>query len=337
MKLPHQDWIPRFPGFLVFVIAVGLAGHLNGTLIRPAAADEVGKLTPDRRIAAGSRANVGHADSPAAPDKGVPNVPELLYLTWQRGKNADGKPVPHKLWDLKGTIVPEEKAKKVLDTVGSFHAHWWKPKDELRPLVLVFRVDPKIERGGIMVSVIDDRYRSYVGGTGAFAVKDGLTVSTAVPQKGELQGWPKQIALDVKYPIENVQSFKTVENIPDAPIPVAEGVEWLVEDGRGLNDRRPAAVLRLQDGKGDWKLHNYTAHCYLRGKPKPLSIAYKTIIDTNDGVSYQIDVSSSFAGPQDVEKVEFRRQRHAVARVEKIPLRLDLMPADPESEPSDEE
>ena len=335
MELPRHDRIPSRAASLAVVIMAGLGVLLGGVRVGPAFSDDLPKGTNDRRAAVGQDNSAVEADSRAASEKEAPIAPELLYLAWQGARNADGKAVPHKLWDIKGNVLPEEKAKEVLARVGSFHVHWWKPADELRPLVLVFRVDPKTRRSGIMVAVIDDRHRSYEGGTGIYAVKDGLTVSSAVPRKSELGTWPERISLDVNYPLEDYRLLKTVETIPNEPIPVSEGVEWLVEDGRGLKDRRPAAVLRFEEGKGDWRLHKYEALCYLRGRPAPLSREYVTIID-KDGVSCQIDVSPSFTGAHDVEKVEFRRQRHAVTRIEKIPLRLDLLPADQASEPSDE-
>src|SRR6185369_16109007 len=108
------------------------------------------------------------------------------------------------------------------------------------------------------------------------AVKDGLTISAAVPRKSELKAWPDRVTLEVQYPIEDWQTLKTITEIPDAPIAIATGMEWKVEDGRGLNDRKPAAVLRCKYGKGDWQLHNYLVECYLKGQDEPQREAYAT-------------------------------------------------------------
>src|SRR5262245_32037569 len=41
-------------------------------------------------------------------------IPELVYLTWQRSKNADGKRALNQLWNGKGDVVPFDEAKRAI-------------------------------------------------------------------------------------------------------------------------------------------------------------------------------------------------------------------------------
>src|SRR6516165_9652434 len=264
------------------IAGVRCALVLLGILIFPCGVLMQRAVCDDKQIGSGEKSTAASDDDkprnsvPAPPlDKVAAQVPELVYLTWQKSKTGDGKRALNTLWNMKDEVVPLEEAKKAVLGTNSFNVHWWHPEEELRPLVLVFRVDPNFE-SNVFTTVIDDRRRRHIMGTYAAGKIPGWSVSAAAPLKGELAEWPKQISLEIRYPIEKDQLLKTIDKIPDTPVQIADGIEWSIENNRGLRDQKPAAVLRCELGRGDWQLHKYHVECYLRGKYEPLGGAYAT-------------------------------------------------------------
>lgn len=319
-------------GWCSFVL-VGTLAFPGGVLLRSAVCDDRQDRSGEKSTTASGDEKPGNLVPVPAPEKIAAKTPELVYMTWQKSKNADGKRALNTLWDVKGEIVPDEEAKKAVIATNSFNVHWWHPEEELRPLVLIFRVDPTFA-SYVNIVTIDDRGRRHAVGTFSAGKIRGWSVSAVAPSKRGLAEWPKEISLEIKYPIEKARLLKTIDEFPDATVAIAEGVEWSVEDNRGLRDQKPAAVLRCQRGRGDWELHKYDVKCYVRGKKEPLAEAYATRFDDAKAAKeYELRVSTSIENRHDIEKIEVWRQRNDITRIDEIPVRLDLQPRD---EPSDQ-
>ena len=329
---PNRPRQPRCPRSCI------LAAVAASLIVLPGAPFIDRALTDDRLSSPPPSADV--ASEPHEVDERPPiqdtdrRKPELLYLTWQSGKDADNKPVPHVLWDRDGQLLSDEDAAQVLKRVGSFHVHWWRPEEELRPLVLVFQVDPGVERAPVIPTVLGLDDQRHVGGSARFRPTEGLNVSAASARKRDLAEWPQRVSLEIRYPVENVQTIRTVTEFSDAPIQVAEGVEWTLdrsrartrEAGRLVRAEGLAPVLRFERDRGDWELHSYSVRCYIRGQKAPLDEAYVTIVDGDRSGQYFIRVFETVASRDEIEKVEFTRQRYATDRIGPVPLRLDLLP-----------
>ena len=272
--------------------------------------------------------------TPASPDQTVPfESPQLLYLTWQNdGIHSTGKPIPHILWDLDGKILDDQLNNKVLKKVGSFSVHWRK-EDELHPLGLVFQVDQRITHCPVMPTVIMTDGKKSSGGTARSKPTNGMNVSAAVPRTDALKEWPKDISLEIKYPVDNITTIKTLTEVPDDPVTIAPGVQWYLDPTRAL--AREAGGLRRAEGKTAAVLQtsrdvadplvSYNVQVFLRGKTTAISSAYGTIIEPG-GKLHDIDVSEAFDDKNAIERVEITRQHYAIKRINKVPVRIDLLP-----------
>jgi hypothetical protein len=153
-----------------------------------------------------------------------------------------------------------------------------------------------------------------------------LADNTLHPQKSSLPKWPETISLEIKYPLENPQLSREILEIPEEPIQIAEGVEWLFESRAdrlreiGFGVDHPCAFVRYQKGRGDWELYPYHVRTYLRQEPKYVERSSRVSTDEQ-----QVDRLTSVKARRDVEKIEVWRQRFANTRIEKVPLRLDLL------------
>lgn len=313
-------------------VLLGISLVCASALTRQAVGDDRPKDSNEKRATAPADEKPQNA-VPAPPgEKDAATVPELVYMTWQKSKEANGRRALNPLWNVKGDVVPFDEAKQAVLATDSFNVHWWKPEEALRPLVFVFRVEPKFS-SHVVTTAIDDRGRRHASGTFMAGKGRGWSVSAASPSKNQLAEWPKQISLEMKYAIEGPQLLRTIDKIPEGAVPIADGLEWSVEDNRGLGDQKPAAVLRCQYGQGDWQLHTYDIRTYLRGKKEPLEEMYATRVDDEKaGKAFELRVSASIDNRRDVERIEIWRRRNEVRRIDGIPVRLDLQPKDEAAE-----
>lgn len=259
--------------------------------------------------------------------------PTLLFLAWQKGGwKATGQSVPHTVWNLKGNVLEQSKANALLKGVQSFDVAW-RNKSQLQPLSLVFQVDRQLTHSPIKPILITADGKRCSGMTARVAPRNGLIVSAAVPLKSELAAWPKKIALEVAYPVENVTLVKTFREIPEQPILIASGVRWYLDDSRAREDDarnrklvraldKTAWVLELQTDRPD-QLTEYGVRIFKRGSGKPVDSLYSTIVE-REGERFVIRVSEAFA-PEEVDRVDIARQRFKVKRFDDVPLRIDLL------------
>ena len=88
--------------------------------------------------------------------------------------------------------------------------------------------------------------------------------------------------------------------------------------------RRP--VLQIANKRSD-SLVTYGVRVYLRNREKPLRETYVTIIEP-DGELHTIRVSEAFGHKADIERIETTRVRHAISRIDNVPVRVDLLPGE---------
>jgi hypothetical protein len=73
-------------------------------------------------------------------------------------------------------------------------------------------------------------------------------------------------------------------------------------------------------------LTTFSASIWMKGEKQPLSEEYVTTIEPEQGIQATIRVSRPIDDPQNIEKVEFFRQRFRMERINGVETRLDLLP-----------
>ena len=258
--------------------------------------------------------------------------PELLYLAWQKGgTTSTGKATPHKLWDRNGNVLSEKQSAEVLEKVKTFVVHW-RRDNELSPLVLVFKVDQRLTSSPILATVLSGDGTRLSEGSARSTPTNGMNVSAVAPNKERLASWPKQISLELKFPIEDPQVLSELTEVPDDPVEVADGVTWYLDPDRALQREggrliqamnKTAAVLQSKQ-LPDSALSSYGARVFLKDGTE-LQGCYTTGIKSS-GEQYRIDVSDPIQSKGDIIRVRFVRQRFRLEVVKNIPLRLEDLP-----------
>jgi hypothetical protein len=256
-------------------------------------------------------------------------------LAWQEdGIESTGKAIEHILWDSDGEILDLREAKKLLQKVKSFDVHW-RQEGGLHPLVLVFGVDGGLKMPApVVATLIAPDGTRHATGTAKVQPSSGMIVSAVAPEKRALEQWPSDVSLEVSYPLENLTTIRTVTQIPNEPIELDPGVTWYIDGSRAFEwneatgervhaESKVAAVL--QKRRKPEVLASYGARVYLRGHEEPLDEVYSTIIEPN-GVLHEIRVSEAFGGKEEIERIEFVRQRRARHVYQDVPLHPELLP-----------
>lgn len=319
---PRWTWLVAII-FSLLLLPVGSAVH-SGQETTPAQAETNSPSTASEAVPLG------------LPDPENPvTAPQLLYLAWQKdGVRSTGMSIPSTVWKPDGTILSQEKSDEILKRVKSFDVHW-RQEDDLNPLSMVFQVDGRLVDSPVMPTVITADGVSHSGGATVNSPRNGMIVSAAAPYQSSLANWPEEISVEINYPVENRMNVKTLKKIPDEPVEIAKGVSWYLDSKRAMETDpgtgkmqiaydKTAAVLQVNRETAD-KLTQYECRVYLRGQKTPLQGQYSTIIEP-DGQLNDIRVSKSFAQKQDIEKVEFVRQRFKTALIKNIPVKLTLLP-----------
>ncbi len=146
---------------------------------------------------------------------------------------------------------------------------------------------------------------------------------------------PSKIDLEIRYPVEKSMLIKVVNDIPDGPVQLADGVTWYLDPawardfdpitGRmGNAPKKTAGVLQSRRDESS-KLIEYDARIYLHGEKNSVRGAYSTIIEPN-GIMHEIAVSDSIGSAKEIDRVEFYRRTYRTARIDEVPVRFDLLP-----------
>jgi hypothetical protein len=168
--------------------------------------------------------------------------------------------------------------------------------------------------------------------TARWAPRKGLSISAATPKIKSLPEWPRKIRLEVKYPIDEPTVILTVEEFGKTPIEVDKGVRWTFDPTKALVfengasrrvEGKTAGVLSTHRKKANL-LSEYSYRIHLRDG-KIVNDAYTTV-QTVDRIAYVIDVSDPIDDLQQIEKIEFVRQRHEVLKMDNVIIRNDFLP-----------
>lgn len=259
-------------------------------------------------------------------------APQLICMAWQGSLAGDDAiPVRRLLWDVEGRMLGKEAVAKVLGRVGRMRAASNR-QGELQPLLLIFEVDPRLSKAAIQPTVITADGERHPWMTARWAPRKGLSISAATPKIKSLPEWPRKIRLEVKYPIEDPTVIRTVKEFGDMPIEVDKGVRWTFDPTKALVfemglsrrvDGKTAGVLAV-DRKKAAPHAAYSYRIHLRDG-KTVNDAYTTA-QTIDRITYIIDVSDPIDDLDQIEKVEFIRQRHEVLKIDDVIVRNDFLP-----------
>ena len=296
----------------------------------------------------------------AAPEPERPG--QVLFLGWPEPRDefqgAVGAHVtltaPTQFWNLKGELVSEKEVRRARLVAGTNMMMAWNTEESLRPLVIVLRANPEVEGWKADTAVIDARGERHTSGSTSnattvsaqislspwlvqrssklpdsisfFRLNSSITSNEADVRKKSLAEWPETISIEVWYPLENPQFVRRIVEIPEEPIPIAEGVDWIFESRKdrleklGVWGKSPACLVRFLKDQGDWETHPYRIRTYLRGQPNYVEWNSRMTDTTR-----RIDHIDGVKARSDVEKIEVWRQRVATERIDNVRLRLDLL------------
>lgn len=274
-------------------------------------------------------------DEPGNENQPMVQPPELLYLAWQSKDEGDANSNQPHLWRPDGTLVDDEVAADARKLISKF-AHR-RQEGELCPLLLVFKADRSMQdySVGPRVEMPNLGQRSS-GGTWWYVTDGGLAVSSATFRADEAKRWPQTAALEIRYPIENVQVIKTITEIPDEPVKIAEGITWFLNPDYAMKfdpearrmDRvfgRTAAILQMPtyvhplDSPVD-----YAMQIRVAGEEDFVDEEGSTIREI-DGIRYTVQFSNALDNDK-IQRVQILRRRYAHARIANVQLRVDLLP-----------
>ena len=268
------------------------------------------------------------ADAPDAGGLNPPTkTPELVCMAWQ-AKGATSRD-QRALWNRQGDTLSPQEARLFLKQVESVTRPG--EDDQLPSLYLVFRVDERIRSGPVMPAVIFDEKAEYGGAHARDWPQSSLIASSVQPNRSlTLQEWPKQISLEINYPIDNETIIKTITTIPDQPVEIVPGVRWYLDPERARdrdNNRRvegkTAAVLEIPGHSVEhaW----YRARVFLREKEEPVAGGYITFRGSPPNY-VELRVAGPIESKDQIERVEITCQHFRKSRIDDVPLRLDLLP-----------
>jgi beta-lactamase regulating signal transducer with metallopeptidase domain len=259
--------------------------------------------------------------------------PKLLYLAWQSEDLRQTNPDKAILWDRSGKELGRDEAREFLSRAGNIG--FTQTPYPLTPLVLFFEVDPTINASVSTTVITSDGTRLPLSASSRITPTNGINTASLGPMNAELEVWPSPVSLRLTYAIENWRIIKTVREFESLPIDVAEGVRWYLDPTRA-NDRDPqtgrsyhavgktAGILELSEAVQNG-LVDYAVRVYLKGQEKPVNELGVTTLSRKDG-NATIRISEAFDSADQIERVEFIRQRRAVEIVEDVPLRTELLP-----------
>lgn len=266
------------------------------------------------------------------PDKNAGRPPKLRYLAWlPETRSESWENVT--FWDPSGKDLPETEAKAFLARVGPLGVSRLEGRG-LTPLMLFFEVDMSIDapvmptmktKEGVIISTGSSRIQPV----------DGFNMSVVAGQRKELLASHDVVSFEFDYATENWHVIKTVREVGDQPIEIAEGVGWYLDSERARINNPETGRLEWAKGKTTAVLEiseavrrsltNYGVRLYLKGQSTPMREAYVTVVTRDDGNS-TIRVSEPFESADQIERVEFISQKHAIETIDNVPLRLDLLP-----------
>ncbi len=265
----------------------------------------------------------------------VGRPPKLLYLAWQQGDPESKKWDDLTLWNLQGKTLDQVEAKAFLQRVGEPLNHQITEKS-LHPLLLFFQVDESIPSPVTPMAITPKGKLITVASARSKPTED-INVAVLTTPSWQVAAWPKSVSLKLNYATENFRVLKTVDVVNDQPIEIADGVRWYLVPTKAREYDPQTGRLREVPGKTAGALEirediyhgltNYTSRIFAKKRASQPNFAHSTI-NTMNGKDYIVEVSDAFDNADQIERVIFLSQRHAIVEIVNVPLRLDLLPND---------
>ncbi|MDZ4820200.1 MAG: M56 family metallopeptidase [Planctomycetota bacterium] len=291
--------------------------------------------------------------------------PELLYLGWQRQEEPHGQVgFPSRVWDRQGGAVTEEEFNNSGLKSADITMIGRRP-DQLIPLRLFFRNQTPPNVKSFVATVIAADGTPHPGGNWASNIKENgrdtpLAVSYVCPNRKTLSAWPEKINLEVRYQIEDWTAVRELTEIPKDPVEVADGITWYLDAEmakkyaqsgahEGVFPQKPlvengvSSVLKMTasaaaggkpsapatDGQPNAMPHfdktEYRARVFRKdGSEVKVNLAMG--IDDAQRVPWTYRISEPIAGPEEIDRVVFERQRSRKSIIKDIPLRVQDLP-----------
>ena len=258
--------------------------------------------------------------------------PTLLALTWQADDRASQSQTP--LWNSVGErLTPDER--NAIDSELDYRSQLVRlQKDQSRPLVVIFElhdglpVDTTGVRTIALLAQGDEARHGSWGDrfSGSKTPSRIFAVATAASTRPAFE-WPKQVDLKLKFPVEEPVLLKTITEIPKERFEFGRGASWAVEPNVSYNNRKdgwskPGGVLMTSRSTTDLLVHSVVIY----GKDgQPVSNLLSTIREV-DGEKFTTRVSKPFPPPEELDRVEFYRQRFRRSIIRNVAVRTDLLP-----------
>ena len=275
-------------------------------------------------------------DTPAAKHRNP--KPELLYLGWQNEEEDVGWQKLNETadtisWDIHGKLLSPSEVKTVRKKVGPLYLTRSR-EGSLPTLLLIFQVDETISQTVMPTVLGPGNLRRNSDSSKGLMYRNGMNLATVSPIESGLEKWPSKVDFEIHYAVEKGKVIKTITEVPDKPVDIADGVTWYLDPSR-VNRRhvnkgqqhplkKTAGVLQTRVD-GDWKLTDYTASMYLKGRKRPVENALSTLTGDPNGPLYEKSVSDAFESKDDIKRIDFFRRRYEIAYLRQVPVRTDLL------------
>jgi hypothetical protein len=274
------------------------------------------------------------AEDPKLPAQAEYRRPELVAMTWQSWTKTtvpERKPV---VWRPDGSLLDADEVDWLCNDLQSSATLFRPQNGQVRPLVLVFRIDeraklPQSLQGGVKIREQFPRM-----GFAMPSTKHFLAQMILVPTRGQLGAWPPEIDVEIKVPVGEPEVVKSFDQLPKGELKIADGVRWSIDPTQGartVNGKRtagaPAAVFEIDEKFAD-PLSTYSCVVRLKNGQQLRSQSMMTM-DDGSGLLTTTNVSAPLDPSNPIVSGEFIRIRHRLERYEKLPTRLDLKPEDP--------
>ncbi len=101
-------------------------------------------------------ATILRGDEPKPEIKSEYRRPELLAIAWQQSNREEPDDPNTPVWHPDGRLIEKNDVEWLRDDVRRFSCHWWETTTELRPLVLVFRIDGRAKSAQTLWGRVSD-------------------------------------------------------------------------------------------------------------------------------------------------------------------------------------
>lgn len=256
--------------------------------------------------------------------KEYPDPPKLAYLAWELPPSKNG-PQLSRAWNARGEEIDESLSTETIELNGkTYRPRAWNWDDDTlklhaHPLVLGFEDGAPFEYRPTLVAVVDASGEKHYRGQALSRRWEKRLVSVAAPEKPF--AWPERVNLEISYPIEATQTIAELTKFADQPIKVADGVDW---KGRVEADGRFASTLIIWRKPQDEDRTSYHAALF-DGEGAPLRNDAGGVVRTFDDRQERVEWYEGLR-PEEIARVKVHRQRRATAKIEDVPIRLDLLP-----------